>query len=79
MGLKNISIAAFRAFLLYKGLTHVSTKGGHEKWSKKGIQRPVIFQTHIDPVPEFVIRKNLSAMECTRNELELWLNPHHKK
>ncbi len=79
MGLKNIPIAVFRAFLLSKGLNHISTKGGHEKWSKKGMLRPVILQTHIDPVPEFVVKKNLSAMEATRNDLELWLNPHHKK
>lgn len=78
MGLKNIPIAVFRAFLLHKGLSHISTKGGHEKWSKEGMFRPVIFQTHIDPVPEFVIKKNLSAMDISRTELERWLNPHHK-
>ena len=75
MSLKNISPSVFRDFLKDKGLNYIGTKGGHEKWSKKDMLRPVIFQTHIDPIPEFIIRNNLRSMNCTAKDLEAWLHP----
>jgi len=78
MGLKNISLSTFRAFLKYYGLNCISNKGGHEKWSKQNMRRPVILQTHIDPVPEFIISSNLRSMQCTAKEFEKWLNAFAK-
>lgn len=66
--LSNISIAQFRALLAALGLQCVRTKGGHEAWSKPGMLRPVIFQTHVDPIPEFIIRSNLRTLAITREE-----------
>ena len=66
--LSNITIAEFRAFLKSKGLTVERTNGGHEMWSKEGMVRPVVFQTHIDPLPEFVVKNNLAAIGVSRNE-----------
>ena len=52
----NISIADFRLFLAEQGCHKVeSGNTGHEKWTKDGILRPVVFQTHIDPIPYFII------------------------
>ena len=45
--LSNIDIADFRRFLKFQSWEYAGTKGGHEKWCKKGMLRPVIFQTHI--------------------------------
>jgi hypothetical protein len=73
MGLKNISIATFRRFLKYKGLNNIGTSGGHEKWSSRNLLRPVILQTHIDPIPEFIIRSNLKTIQSNRAEFETWL------
>jgi len=28
----------------------------------------VVFQTHIDPLPEFVVKNNLAAIGVSRNE-----------
>jgi hypothetical protein len=75
MAIKNIPLRIFREYLLYKGLRLVKTEGGHEKWWKEGMLRPVILQTHVDPVPEFVIRNNLTSIGSKRKELEEWLNP----
>lgn len=66
--LSNISIEQFRAVLAALGLECVRTKGGHEAWSKPGMLRPVIFQTHVNPVPEFIIRSNLRSLGITREE-----------
>lgn len=66
--LSNISISKFRAVLTILGLHCVRTKGGHEAWQKEGMLRPVIFQTHVDPVPEFIIKTNLRTIGISREE-----------
>jgi predicted RNA binding protein YcfA (HicA-like mRNA interferase family) len=72
--LKNISLKDFRKFLEYKGLKVIRTTGGHEVWSGKDLLRPVILQTHVDPVPEFIIRNNLHTLGSDKNELLGFLN-----
>lgn len=66
--LKNIPLKIFREYLIYCGLNHIRTKGGHEIWSTKNLTRPVILQTHVDPVPEFIIKNNLRAMGKTTED-----------
>jgi predicted RNA binding protein YcfA (HicA-like mRNA interferase family) len=66
--LANISVKEFRAILLLLGLEKVRTKGGHETWMKKGMTRPVIFQNHVDPIPEFIIRNNLRNLGLSKDE-----------
>ncbi len=66
--LGNISIREFRGALLSLGLEQVRTKGGHEAWMKKGMTRPVIFQTHVEPVPEFIVRNAIRDLGMTRQE-----------
>ncbi len=76
----NISIEDFRHFLADKGCKKVeSGNTGHEKWSKAGIMRPVVFQTHIDPIPEFIIRNNLRNLGLTSNDLRAWLRKRDTK
>jgi len=72
--LKNIGLNDFRRFLEYKGLKVIRTKGGHEVWSGKSLLRPIILQTHINPVPEFIIRNNLRTLDSNKNELLNFLN-----
>ncbi len=71
--LGNVPISEFRAFLIHAGCKKVSTLGGHEKWHKDGCLRSVIIQTHIDPVPEFIVRNNLRTLGLTRNDFIDWL------
>ena len=66
--LSNVSISEFRAIMLLLGLTKVRTKGGHEAWMKVGMTRPAIVQTHVDPVPEYVLRNNLRIIGISREE-----------
>lgn len=65
--LSNISITEFRKVLQLLGLHKDRTVGGHEVWSKPGMHRAVIIQTHIDPIPTFVIRKNLKTIGISRD------------
>lgn len=63
--LKNIPLRLFRDYLTYKGLKIQRIKGGHEIWAGKSVNRPIVLQTHIDPVPEFIIRNNLRTLGAT--------------
>ena len=71
--LSNISIAQFREFLFEIGCTRISIEGGHEKWHKNGCLRPIIIQTHIDPMPEFIIKNNLRSLGLTRKDFIDWM------
>ena len=71
--LSNISISQFREFLFDIGCNRISVEGGHEKWHKAGCLRPVIIQTHIDPIPEFIVKNNLRSLGLTRKDFIEWL------
>ncbi len=68
VSLKNIPPRTFREFLEYKGLKHIRTSAGHEVWSRSDLLRPVVIQTHIDPVPEFIVKRNLTTIGSNREE-----------
>lgn len=66
--LSNISLSDFRKFLKNEGLKCISTKGGHEKWVRKDLLRPIILQTHITPVPEFIVKQVIRHLNMSREE-----------
>ena len=72
--LSNISLATLRVFLSACGCEHVSTEGGHEKWRKVGLTRPIIIQTHIDPVPEFIVNNILRNLQMSKADFFATLN-----
>lgn len=64
--MSNIPVVKFRKFLQSLGLKATkSTKGrgGHEKWTKPGLDRPITIQTHIDPIPEFIVKQVLRHLK----------------
>jgi predicted RNA binding protein YcfA (HicA-like mRNA interferase family) len=72
--LKNVSLSEFRKFLLFKGLKNIRNKGGHEVWSRNDLRRPVVLQSHISPIPEFIIKNNLRAIGSTPEDLMKFLS-----
>lgn len=63
--LSNISLKTFRIFLIKIGCVKVNIqkgRGGHEKWIKEGLTRPIVLQTHIDPIPEFIVKNTLQNL-----------------
>ena len=81
--LSNISLKDFREFLFEKGCSRIDNgtkgRGGHELWTKQGLMRPITLQTHIDPVPERVVKSNLNTLGVSRKEFEAWILGKHKK
>ena len=69
--LSNIPLKDIRAFLKSQGIqkTVISKgRGGHEKWEKKGLLRPIMLQTHEDPVPERIVKQIMRHLKLTRKE-----------
>lgn len=66
--LSNVPLAEFREFLRKAGCKYVSTEGGHEKWTRRDLTRPIIVQTHISPIPEFIIKNALRNMGLTKKD-----------
>jgi hypothetical protein len=66
--LSNVSIKDFREFLSKAGCNCQGIESGHEKWTRPDLLRPVVFQTHIDPIPEFIIRANLRTLKLGRED-----------
>lgn len=66
--LKNIPLRLFRDYLIYKGLKLQRNSGGHEIWGGKQLKRPIVLQSHIDPIPEFIVRNNLRTLNSTAED-----------
>ncbi len=69
--LSNIPLKDFRNFLSNQGLNIIRNskgRGEHEKWSKLGMERPITIQTHIDPVPEFIVKQVLRHLNMDRKK-----------
>ncbi len=76
--LSNIPLDLFREFLFDQGCTrekksNTKGRGGHEKWNRADLLRPITLQTHIDPVPEMIVKSNLRTLGLSRKDLEEWL------
>ncbi len=68
----NISLHDYRRFLQNCDCKCYRTSGGHEHWHRDDLARPLTLQTHIDPVPAFIIKQHLRYLNIsTREFLEL--------
>lgn len=74
--LSNVPLTDFRNYLSSQGCQQVAQgtkgRGGHEKWTKAGLLRPITLQTHIDPVPELIIRNTLKTLGKSKKDFFDW-------
>ncbi|MBQ6911772.1 MAG: hypothetical protein IJQ35_06375 [Bacteroidales bacterium] len=66
----NITVARFRKILKALGLEQVRSKGGHEMWFKEGMLRNVVFQNHVEPIPEDIIKNNIRTIGISKEEFD---------
>lgn len=66
--LRNISLSEHKLFLEKFGCKCIRTKGGHEHWSHRNCDRPITLQTHISPVPEFIIKQHIRLLGIDRKQ-----------
>ncbi len=60
--LNNISISQFESFLELCHCKFIKSDKGHVKYTRSDLFRPIIFQNHINPIPEFIILNNLRTL-----------------
>ena len=75
--LSNIPLKTLQWFLEHQGLKCIGHTGGHEKWSRIDLLRPIILQSHITPVPEFVIKQILKHLNFTKIEFCVYLEKNY--
>jgi len=66
--LRNISLSTFESFLELAQCKCMGINSGHVKYTRADLRRPVIIQTHIDPVPEFIIKNALRSIQVSRSD-----------
>ena len=66
--LRNISISKFETFLELCLCKYLRTSSGHDIWSRADLTRPITFQNHIEPVPEFIIKNALRTLGYSKND-----------
>ena len=66
--LKNISISQFESFLELAHCKFIKSEKGHAKYTRSDLNRPVIFQNHIDPIPEFIIKNTLRLFPYNKDD-----------
>ena len=66
--LRNVSLKDCRKFLTKSGCKITRTNGGHEHWTRSDPTRPITIQTHIDPVPERIMKQVLSALKSSKDD-----------
>ena len=71
--LRNIPLKLYRDFLSEQGCVCNRKNGGHEHWSRKDLLRPITIQTHIDPVPEFIIKNGLRQLGVSKKIFFDWI------
>jgi len=77
--LSNIPLSKFKKFLKDQGCKHIGGRGGHLKYTRKDLQRPIVIQSHIDPVPVRIIGQVLRAMKMSNKKfLEVISNKKSK-
>jgi len=66
--LRNISISQFESFLELVHCKFIKSEKGHCKYTRADLNRPIIFQNHIDPIPEFIIKNNLRLFPYNKDD-----------
>ena len=66
--LRNISLKDYCIFLEHIGCKCIRTKGGHFQYARSDLGRPITLQTHVDPVPEFIISNHLRILGMAKKD-----------
>ena len=71
--LRNVPLNLYRDFLKAQGCTCNRKRGGREHWTRKDLLRPITIQTHVDPVPEFIIKNGLKQLGLSKKYFLDWI------
>jgi len=66
----NLPLSTVRKILINQGCKKFDITAGHEKWTRNDLLRPIIIQTHIDPVPTFIVLQIMRTLSISRDKME---------
>jgi len=66
--LRNISISQFESFLELAQCKFKNNEKGHCKYIRSDLHRPIVFQNHINPVPEFIVKNILRLFPYSKDD-----------
>ena len=75
--LSNIPLDKMVWFLQHQGLKCISTEGGHVKYTRNDLRRPIIIQTHISPVPTFIVSQILKHLGFNKTSFHLYIKNYY--
>ena len=65
----NVPLIDFRKFLVKMGAKQIRSSGGHFIYSYYKINRPIVLQSHIDPVPQFIVLEIINYFEMSSEQM----------
>ena len=71
--LRNIPLKLYKDFLKEQGCSCNRKSGGHEHCTRKDLLRPITIQSHIDPIPEFIIKNGLRQLGVSKKDFLDWI------
>lgn len=66
--LRNVSISELESFLELCLCKFIKNKKGHVQYTRSDLTRPLPFQNHINPVPEFIVQNLLRGLGYSKKE-----------
>lgn len=66
----NLPLAKLKKLLVYLECKCIREQKGHEKWARQDLLRPITFQNHIDPVPEFIVKQIMRTLNLSNADME---------
>jgi len=66
--LKNDSLRDYQSFLKLAKCKQIGSKRGHLHYTRADLKRPITVQSHVSPVPEFIIRNNNRTIGYSKEE-----------
>jgi len=65
----NVPLRKFIKFLEAEGLKQIRIRGGHLIFSRSDLARSIPIQSHIDPVPEFIVLEVLNVLDMNSDQM----------
>lgn len=66
--IRNITISQLESFLELCLCKFIKNKKGYVQYTRSDLTRPLTFQNHIDPVPEFIVQNLLRGLGYSKIE-----------
>jgi len=72
--LRNVTISQLESFLELCLCKFIKSKKGHAQYTRSDLTRPLPFQNHIEPVPEFIVQNLLRGLGYSKKDFHAILD-----